>query len=98
MLLYIDRPLRTATLHDDTCSHAPRPHGTEFKPLGKLGRDGGWFSVSSSAKARVVAQREFPQVRTSHVSIARTSDMPRLVCGSNISFKADGCAAAQLQR
>lgn len=61
MLLNIDKPLRTSTLHDETCPHVPRPHGTEFKPRGKLGRDGGWFAVSSGAEAKAVAQREFPQ-------------------------------------
>lgn len=61
MLLNIDKPLRTSTLHDETCSHVPQPYGTQYKPLGTLGRDGGWFAVSSNTEAKVVAQREFPQ-------------------------------------
>jgi len=61
MLLNIDKPLRTSTLHDETCSYVPQPYGTKFKPLGTLGRDGGWFFVLSSAEAKKVAQREFPQ-------------------------------------
>jgi hypothetical protein len=60
MLLNIDKPLRCSTLHDETCSHVPKPHGTRFKPLGTLGRDGGWFSVSSVSQAKKVAAREFP--------------------------------------
>ena len=61
MLLNIDKPHRTSTLHDETCPHVPQPHGTKFKPIGTLGRDGGWFSVSSAAEAIQVADREFPQ-------------------------------------
>ena len=61
MLLNIDVPLRTATLHSEACSHVPQPFGTQFKPIGKLGRDGGWFPVSSAAEGKAVAQRELPQ-------------------------------------
>ena len=53
MLLNIDKPLRSSTLHDEACSYVPKPHGTRFKPLGTLGRDGGWFSVSSVSHARM---------------------------------------------
>jgi hypothetical protein len=59
MLLNIDKPLRSSTLHEESCSYVPRPHGTEFKPVGALGRDGGWFFVTSSADAETVAIREF---------------------------------------
>lgn len=61
MLLNIDVPLRTATLHIESCSHVPKPCGTQFKPVGALGRDGGWFTVSSTAEAKVVAASEYPQ-------------------------------------
>ena len=47
-------------LHADECSHIPIPTGTEFKPIGNLGRDGGWFSVGSEAEARMVLLKEFP--------------------------------------
>lgn len=60
MLLNIDKPLRSSTLHDEACSYVPKPHGTRFKPVGTLGRDGGWFSVSSIAQAKKVAERELP--------------------------------------
>lgn len=61
MLLNIDKPHRTCTLHSDDCSRIPKPHGTQFKPVGSLGRDGGWFSVSSMQQAKSVALREFPK-------------------------------------
>jgi len=59
MLLNIDKPHRTAVLHDEACPYVPKPHGTQFKPLGSLGRDGGWFSVSSAIEGEVIAKREF---------------------------------------
>ena len=59
MLLNIDKPHRTSTLHDEGCPYVPKPHGTQFKPVGSLGRDGGWFSVSSTAEGKAVARREF---------------------------------------
>jgi|GEM_PF-6426871 len=59
MLLNIDKPHRTSVLHDETCPYVPKPCGTQFKPLGSLGRDGGWFSVSSVIEGRTVAKREF---------------------------------------
>lgn len=61
MLLNIDKPLRTATLHHEACSHVPRPHGSRFKPVGTLGRDGGSFAVSSISQAEKIAAREFPK-------------------------------------
>ena len=59
MLLNIDKPHRTSTLHADDCAQIPNPVGTPFKPVGKLGRDGGWFNVGSEAAARTIAQQEF---------------------------------------
>ena len=59
MLLNIDKPHRTATLHTDDCPHIPHPVGTSLKPVGELGRDGGWFKVPSETAARAVAMREF---------------------------------------
>ncbi|MND82151.1 hypothetical protein D3C80_739730 [compost metagenome] len=61
MLLNIDKPHCTATLHDETCPYVPKPHGTKHKPCGELARDGGWFAVQSHDDAKDVAQREFPQ-------------------------------------
>lgn len=61
MLLNIDRPNLTAVLHKEHCPSVPKPVGTALKPVGKLGRDGGWFNVSSISGARVVAEREFPR-------------------------------------
>jgi hypothetical protein len=60
MLLNIDKPLRTATLHSESCSHLPQPLGTPFKLVGSLGRDGGWFHVASRSEAEATVQREFP--------------------------------------
>ena len=51
MLLNLDKPLRTATLHLDECSQVTSPVGTPYKPLGSMGRDGGWFKVASLAEA-----------------------------------------------
>ena len=61
MLLNIDKPLRTSTLHTESCSHIPTPYGTLLKPLEQLGRDGGWFSTSSESEAKGIAEREFPR-------------------------------------
>jgi hypothetical protein len=60
MLLNIDKPLRTSTLHETTCAYIPKPHGTHLKPLEHLGRDGGWFAASSEPAAKAIADREFP--------------------------------------
>jgi hypothetical protein len=60
MLLNIDKPLRTSTLHEATCAYIPKPHGTPLKPLENLGRDGGWFSASSESAARAIVDRECP--------------------------------------
>ncbi|SKA14657.1 hypothetical protein [Novilysobacter spongiicola] len=59
MLLNIDRPLRSATLHADDCNRIPKPVGTQYKPVGELGRDGGWFTVADERQARAVAHAEF---------------------------------------
>ncbi|MCS3360920.1 hypothetical protein NYL07_13945 [Xanthomonas translucens pv. translucens] len=61
MLLNIDKPLLSSTLHEESCSYVPKPHGTELKPVEALGRDGGWFFVRSVASAEALAHREFPQ-------------------------------------
>lgn len=69
MLLNIDKPRRTAVLHGDDCNHIPRPHGTPHKPVGELGRDGGWFAVASEPEARKLALLQFPRgdfVRCQH--------------------------------
>ncbi len=61
MLLNIDRPLGTATLHETTCAYIPRPPGTPLKPLEHMGRDGGWFAALSEPTGRAIANREFPE-------------------------------------
>jgi hypothetical protein len=60
MLLNIDKPLSKATLHSPACSFVPQPIGTGFKPVGEMGRDGGWFEVSSTSEAKAVMQKEMP--------------------------------------
>ena len=59
MLLNIDKPHRTSTLHTEECTRIPNPVGTQFKPRGRLGRDGGWFTVASEAEGRELAHRQF---------------------------------------
>jgi hypothetical protein len=59
MLLNIDKPHRTCTLHNADCPLVPVPYGTPHKPINQLGRDGGWFTVASTEGAREVAKREF---------------------------------------
>lgn len=61
VLLNIDKPLRTAVLHENDCRHIPDPYGTENKPVGRLGRDGGWFEIESEAQANATAQEHFPK-------------------------------------
>lgn len=60
MLLNLDRPKRTAVLHREDCRTVPEPHGTQYKPVGLMGRDGGWFGVESDAGARLVARQHLP--------------------------------------
>lgn len=59
MLLNIDKPLRSATLHADDCTRIPNPVGTVHKPVGELGRDGGWFTVSDERLAQALARDQF---------------------------------------
>jgi hypothetical protein len=59
LLLNIDKPHRTCTLHSPACSMVPKPHGSVHKPVGSLGRDGGWFDAVSEAAACAIAAREF---------------------------------------
>ena len=56
VLLNLDKPLKKATLHNEFCSLVPKPHGTRLKPVGSMGRDGGWFEVRSESEAAVVAR------------------------------------------
>ncbi len=51
MLLNIDKPLKKATLHQQFCAFVPKPVGTKLKPFGRLGRDGGWFAVTTDQEA-----------------------------------------------
>jgi hypothetical protein len=60
VLLNIDKPLKRATLHNEFCSFVPKPHGTELKPVGRLGEDGGWFHVDSEPEAVIVSREQFP--------------------------------------
>ena len=60
MLLNIDKPLRTGTLHSNDCSFVPIPYDTEFKPRESLGRDGGWFEVTDESDARSILASQFP--------------------------------------
>lgn len=60
MLLNIDKPRRTCTLHEPNCSKVPSPYGTHHKPVGQLGRDGGWFVVGSIAEAQTLAALNCP--------------------------------------
>lgn len=61
MLLNIDRPRRSGTLHLDDCPQVPQPIGTPFKPVEAMGRDGGWFAVASTAEAKQVLRRSLPK-------------------------------------
>ena len=71
MLLNIDKHRRTAFLHSLGCSQVPSPVGTEYKPVGHLGRDGGWFVVSSPVEAEAVIAREFAGTELQECSTCR---------------------------
>jgi hypothetical protein len=58
VLLNIDKPRRSGTLHSDDCPMLPVPVGTDLKPIGALGRDGGWFIVSTESEARRLLDEE----------------------------------------
>lgn len=60
MLLNLDKPLKKATLHNEFCSFVPKPYGTKLKPVGHMGRDGGWFHVNSEPDAALVARTHLP--------------------------------------
>ena len=60
MLLNLDKPLKRATLHNEFCLFVPKPVGTKLKPLGQLGRDGGWFEVTTKAEAETKATALLP--------------------------------------
>lgn len=60
VLLNIDKKHRTSVLHANDCKRIPRPHGTSYKPVGRLGRDGGWFAVDSEVEGRTTARERFP--------------------------------------
>jgi len=72
MLLNIDKPLKSATLHALTCGHVPKSYGTVHKSREKLGRDGGWFVVHSEQEGQAVATQEFPAATFSLCSFCST--------------------------
>lgn len=51
MILNIDKPLKKATLRQELCAFVPKPVGTKHKPFGRLGHDGGWFSIKTDQDA-----------------------------------------------
>lgn len=61
MLLNIDKPRNSATLHSEDCKTLPKPVGTELKPVGRVVKQGGWFLGISEDDARSLAQRERPR-------------------------------------
>lgn len=61
MLLNLDKPLKRATLHNEFCSLVPKPHGTKLKPVGRMGRDGGWFFVATEPDAAILVRTHLPQ-------------------------------------
>lgn len=63
MLLNLDKPLKRATLHNEFCSWVPKPHGTKLKPVGSMGRDGGWFEVTTQSEAALIAREHLPGAR-----------------------------------
>jgi len=60
MLLNLDKPLKKATLHNEFCSFVPKPIGTKLKPVGQLGRDGGWFYAASDVEAVLLMRQHLP--------------------------------------
>ena len=72
MLLNIDKPNRTATLHREECNMIPDPIGTLWKLVEKMGRDSGWFSVESETEARAVATGSYRRPLSSAASAAKT--------------------------
>lgn len=59
-LLNIDIPNRTSTLHMILCERVPKHYGTVYKPVEKIGRDGGWFKLDSELDCRKTAEQLFP--------------------------------------
>jgi hypothetical protein len=59
VLLNIDRSTERPHCTLATASAFPIRNGTPYKPIGKLGRDGGWFAVDSELEARATAREQF---------------------------------------
>lgn len=51
MFLNLDKLIYRGVLHNEFCIYVPRTGGSNFKPFGQMGRDGGWFRVSCEAEA-----------------------------------------------
>ncbi|MFG0259516.1 MAG: hypothetical protein ACF8LK_04105 [Phycisphaerales bacterium JB041] len=71
MLLNIDLPSKKATVHRGGCPHVPSPPGTERKPAGRLGEDGGWFEVASLVVAATIVRRERPELTVDRCSFCQ---------------------------
>lgn len=65
MLLNLDKPLKKATLHNEFCTFVPKPLETKLKPLGRMGNEGGWFSVESQEQAEAVTRVHLPEAMVS---------------------------------
>ena len=72
MLLNLDKPHQAATLHSDDCSHLPQPVGSVLKPTEDMGRDGGWFEVTSLDAAESLTKRALPGVAVHECSFCRS--------------------------
>lgn len=61
LLLNLDPKTTRATLHTADCRTIPDPLGTAHKLIDRMGRDGGWFVVSSQQQAIDLAATHVPR-------------------------------------
>jgi hypothetical protein len=66
MVMNLDKILSRAVLHDEHCVYVPKTAGSSVKPVGQMGRDGGWFRVKSEAEATELATSLLPGVTVKH--------------------------------
>lgn len=60
MVLSLDKINRWAMLHRKRCIRVAGRYGTKAKPLGELGRFGGWFEVADLEEARSRVSEQAP--------------------------------------
>ena len=59
VIVNIDKPNKTFTIHETTCTYAGKAAETPFKGFGTLKRDGGWLLFNDRTASVVRHDAEF---------------------------------------